>query len=146
MRLLCNGCIPCNSTIYTVHYCLAFVVTIDHFTQKKKIPLSAPPQFFRLDGHPGKECNRASIHDNGGNGHRFNSGIFQKFPVEIMDCIVQEVLLSQFRAFSSIAALSVVSRQLRYIALKAYFSHLTLHRLTKAGKTIDIPDSYSWVR
>ncbi|KAH8991671.1 hypothetical protein EDB92DRAFT_644060 [Lactarius akahatsu] len=69
-----------------------------------------------------------------------------KFPVEIMDRIVQEVLRSQSRAFSSIAALSVVSRQLRYISLKAYFSHLTLHRLTKAGKFIDIPDSSSWVR
>ena len=34
MRLLCNGCIPCNSTIYTVQYCLVFVVTIDHFTPK----------------------------------------------------------------------------------------------------------------
>jgi hypothetical protein len=76
----------------------------------------------------------------------FNCGIFQKLPVEIMNCIVQEVLRSQSRAFSSIAALSVVSRQLRHIALKAYFSHLTLHRLTKAGKTIDIPDSCSWVR
>ncbi|KAH9074864.1 hypothetical protein EDB83DRAFT_2653849 [Lactarius deliciosus] len=63
-----------------------------------------------------------------------------------MDRIVQEVLRSQSRAFSSIVALSVVSRQLRYISLKAYFSHLTLHRLTKAGKTIDIPDSSSWVR
>ncbi|KAH9039276.1 hypothetical protein EDB85DRAFT_1859688, partial [Lactarius pseudohatsudake] len=68
------------------------------------------------------------------------------FPVEIMDRIVQEVLRSQSRTFSSIAALSVVSRQLRYISLKAFFSHLTLHRLTKAGKTIDIPDSSSWVR
>ncbi|KAI9440769.1 hypothetical protein H4582DRAFT_1812137, partial [Lactarius indigo] len=68
------------------------------------------------------------------------------FPVEIMDRIVQEVLHSQSRAFSSIAALSVVSHQLRYISLRAYFSHLTLHRLTKAGKTIDIPDSCSWVR
>ena len=63
-----------------------------------------------------------------------------------MDRIVQEVLLSQSRAFSSIAALSVVSRQLRHIVLKAYFSHLTLYRLTKAGKIIDIPNSCSWVR
>src|SRR6266702_3319997 len=74
----------------------------------------------------------------------FNCGIFQKFPVELIDRIVQEVLLSQSRAFSSIAALSVVSRQLRHIALKAYFSHLTLHRLTKLSLYSPSPRVYSW--
>ncbi|KAH9987517.1 hypothetical protein BJV77DRAFT_1025206, partial [Russula vinacea] len=57
-------------------------------------------------------------------------------PVEIVEMIVQEVLRSQTRAFSSIAALSVVSRQLRNITLRAYFSN----------RMNDIPNSCSWVR
>ncbi|KAI0290422.1 hypothetical protein B0F90DRAFT_1786025, partial [Multifurca ochricompacta] len=67
-------------------------------------------------------------------------------PVEIIDGIVEEVLLSQSRAFSSIAALSVVSRQLRYISLRAYFSRLTVSKLTRAGRILDIPNCCSWIR
>ena len=71
----------------------------------------------------------------------------QKFlPVEIVEMIVREVLLSHSRAFSSIASLSMASRQFRYIALRAYFSTLSVHRLTKASRIGDIPNSYSWIR
>jgi hypothetical protein len=76
-----------------------------------------------------------------------NSEGFQKFlPVEIVEMIVQEVLHSQSRTFSSVAALSVVSRQFRHISLRAYFSKLSVHRLTKASRINDVPNSYSWVR
>jgi hypothetical protein len=70
----------------------------------------------------------------------------KSLPVEIVEMIVHEVLRSDSRAFSSIAALSVASRQLRNIALRAYFSKLSVHRLTKASRMNDIPNSYSWVR
>jgi len=74
------------------------------------------------------------------------TGLQRFLPVEIIEMIVQEVLRSYSRAFSSITALSVVSRQFRYIALRAYFSTLSVHRLTKASRIGDIPNSYSWVR
>ncbi|KAH9971735.1 hypothetical protein BGW80DRAFT_1174421, partial [Lactifluus volemus] len=67
-------------------------------------------------------------------------------PVEILERIVQEVLLSQSYAFSSISALSMVSHQFRFIALRAFFSRLTVHRLSKASRIGNIPNSYSWVR
>ena len=67
-------------------------------------------------------------------------------PVEILERIAQEVLHSQSRTFSSISALSMVSRQFRHIALRAYFSRLAVHRLSKAGRISDIPNSCSWVR
>jgi hypothetical protein len=73
--------------------------------------------------------------------------IFQTFlPIEILERIVQEVLLSQSYAFSSISALSMVSHQFRFIALRAFFSRLTVHRLSKASRIGNIPNSYSWVR
>jgi hypothetical protein len=74
--------------------------------------------------------------------------VFQKLlPIEIVEIIVQEILRSSRpRTFSSIAALSLTSRQLRYIALRAYFSELSVHRPTKASRISDIPNSYSWVR
>jgi hypothetical protein len=72
---------------------------------------------------------------------------FQKFlPVEIVEMIIQQVLRSQSRAFSSIAALSVVSRQFRHISLRVYFSKLSVRRLIKASKINDIPNSCSWIR
>ena len=67
-------------------------------------------------------------------------------PVEIVEMIVQEVLRSQSHAFPSIAALSVASRQLRNIALRAYFSKLTVHRAIVASRMNDIPNGCSWVR
>jgi len=75
-------------------------------------------------------------------------GLQKSLPVEIVEMIVQEVLRSHSRAFASIAALSVVSRQFRYIVLRAYFSRLSVHRLTKASRIGDILilNSYSWVR
>jgi hypothetical protein len=41
-----------------VQYCLAFV------SIHPKSPVLE-------DGYPGKECDRVSTHENGGNGHRF---------------------------------------------------------------------------
>jgi hypothetical protein len=70
----------------------------------------------------------------------------KSLPIEIVEIIVQEVLRSQSRAFSSIAAVSVVSRQLRDIALQAYFSTLIVHRVIVASRMNDIPNSCSWVR
>jgi hypothetical protein len=75
------------------------------------------------------------------------SDVFQKIlPVEMLERIVQEVLLSQSHAFSSISALSTVSHQFRFIALRAFFSRLTVHRLSKASRIGNIPNSYAWVR
>lgn len=74
---------------------------------------------------------------------------FQKsrfLPVEIAEMIVKEVLRSQSHNFSSISALSVVSRQFRHISLRAYFWKLSVRRLIRASRINDIPNSYSWVR
>ncbi|KAI9510031.1 hypothetical protein F5148DRAFT_1182740 [Russula earlei] len=77
----------------------------------------------------------------------FPAGDSKFLPAEIVEVIVQEVLgRSQPRAFSSIAALSLVSRQVRHIALRAYFSKLSVHRLIRASRINDIRNICSWVR
>jgi hypothetical protein len=74
---------------------------------------------------------------------------FQKsrfLPIEIVEMIIKEVLHSQPHFFSSISALSVVSRQFRQISLRAYFWKFSVRRLIRASRINDIPHSYSWVR
>ncbi|KAI0272739.1 hypothetical protein BC834DRAFT_1000863, partial [Gloeopeniophorella convolvens] len=66
-------------------------------------------------------------------------------PVEIVEHIVNGVLCN-VHAFSSIAALSLASRQFRHITLRAYFHRISLPRLVRATRIAGIPQCFLWIR
>ncbi|KAI0311864.1 hypothetical protein OF83DRAFT_1177166 [Amylostereum chailletii] len=67
-------------------------------------------------------------------------------PVEILEHIVKDVLDARRRRFKLIANLSRAARQLRTIALRAYFSSITLESAERVRALENIPGVDVWAR